>query len=299
MCLWQGLWLVQARSFVFAGLSSVLAGCAIHPLPDDVTRKTTNDIVGQIRCEAKRAVVDHGRGLKNAAIAYEFTFDITETNNASADATWTFPFLTGGNLSLTANAGANRIRNDNRNFKIVDSFDDLRKVDCSTETLEKDWVYPIAGDIGIYEVVATFAKLQRGGDLKKGEVYSFADTLLFTTTFNAGVTPKLTLNPMTEQFRLTEANANLSAIRLDSHKVTVGLAADPQPTTANMLRSHAITGRGIGLAPFSLLGSNNSLLSTTIIQSGSDVKSKALLELDRQRILQAIRNGSLNVLGGP
>ena len=41
------------------------AGCSIHPLPDDVTRLATRQIVHHIRCEArtaiKRAIVDYLR----------------------------------------------------------------------------------------------------------------------------------------------------------------------------------------------------------------------------------------------
>lgn len=36
-----------------AGLA--LSSCAIHPLPEDVTGLTTNDIVRQIRCETREA----------------------------------------------------------------------------------------------------------------------------------------------------------------------------------------------------------------------------------------------------
>jgi hypothetical protein len=36
---------------------AVTAGCSIHPLPDDVTRDTTFDIVEKIRCEARSAIV--------------------------------------------------------------------------------------------------------------------------------------------------------------------------------------------------------------------------------------------------
>lgn len=35
----------------------VLAGCAIHPLPDDVTGVTTAQIVQQIRCETRDAAI--------------------------------------------------------------------------------------------------------------------------------------------------------------------------------------------------------------------------------------------------
>ena len=33
-----------------------MAGCAIHPLPDDVTRLATREIVFHIRCEARAAI---------------------------------------------------------------------------------------------------------------------------------------------------------------------------------------------------------------------------------------------------
>lgn len=38
------------------GLALLLAGCAIHPLPEDVTRETTFLIVQKIRCEARDAL---------------------------------------------------------------------------------------------------------------------------------------------------------------------------------------------------------------------------------------------------
>jgi hypothetical protein len=45
------------REVVFAfGAVSLLAGCAIHPDPEDVTGVDTVDIVKQIRCEAREAV---------------------------------------------------------------------------------------------------------------------------------------------------------------------------------------------------------------------------------------------------
>jgi hypothetical protein len=45
-----------------------MAGCAIHPLPDDVTRLATREIVLHIRCEArgaiKQAIIDYLRKLE-------------------------------------------------------------------------------------------------------------------------------------------------------------------------------------------------------------------------------------------
>jgi hypothetical protein len=195
------------HGFFLAGLAPVLVNCSTHPLVEDVTRTTTFDIVRKIRCEAKRAVLDYDLMATNlsantiSAIAYEFTFDNTETNNAAGDVTWNIPFLNGGSFTLVANADSTRMRESNRNFKIVDTFDELRKTRCSQEALEKDLIYPIAGDIGVYEVVTTFAKLQRVARLDPrpnppvepitppfalvdGAVFRFADTLEFTTTFS-------------------------------------------------------------------------------------------------------------------
>jgi hypothetical protein len=148
--------------FAIATLAPLLINCSIHPAVEDVTRVTTADVVRKIRCEAQRAVNDHGLHSKNAsAIAYEFTFTITENNNASGDVLWEIPFQNGGGFSLKADADSSRQRESTRFFKIVDSFEELRRLACNREALEKKWVYPISGEIGIYEVVATFAKLQR------------------------------------------------------------------------------------------------------------------------------------------
>src|SRR5215467_831403 len=104
------------HSVVIAIVAPILASCSTHPLVDDVTRSTTFDVVEKIRCEAKRAVIDYGQRLgDDTTIAYEFTFDITETNDASGSATWFLP-ITGGNFSLAASAGSDLSREAKRNF---------------------------------------------------------------------------------------------------------------------------------------------------------------------------------------
>src|SRR5258707_4742229 len=75
--------------------SLTLIGCAIHPLPDDVSRKTTYDIVDKIRCEAKAAVEEYGQGFQNASVVYTFPFDIIENNDSEAGFTLFNPFSNG------------------------------------------------------------------------------------------------------------------------------------------------------------------------------------------------------------
>src|SRR5258708_5068101 len=70
-------WLLQTVSIVaFAGgvtmpnclrivaisLCVWIAGCAIHPLPENVRGVPTYTIVGQIRCETRQAVIDSALG---------------------------------------------------------------------------------------------------------------------------------------------------------------------------------------------------------------------------------------------
>src|SRR5947207_14615078 len=125
-------------------------GCSIHPLPDDVTRDSTVDIVKKIRCETKKAVELHdpqGK-LNGAAIGYDFTFTITEDNNASGSAIFTLPF-TNGTFTLALGAGESKQRINEREFLIKESFSELRKEDCSTQAFREHWRYPITGIVGM------------------------------------------------------------------------------------------------------------------------------------------------------
>jgi hypothetical protein len=322
---------------VIASLAPVLADCSIHPLVDDVTRETTADIVRHIRCEARQAVLDYDIRSANApagtnttlAIAYEFTFQITENNNAKADITAEIPFLTkGSSFTLLANADSEQQRFSKRNFRILDTFDELRNADyCSPKALESNLTYPIAGEIGIYEVVTTFARLSRVAELKKTPfssqpkpgpaeplnkvVFRFADTLTFTTTLSGGVTPTLTLSPLTNRFRVTKVNQGpllkpglnpgvskselspladngLNVRREDVHQVVIAMAGVPK--TIDLRRSNDNIRPPL---------SPNSITSTTEYQLQATAKERALFELDRQRMLTLQQQSPNLLLGGP
>ena len=270
----------------------VLAGCSAHPLPDDVTRISTHDIVQQIRCEAARAVKDLGPKYSLLTIAYEFEFTINETNNASADATLTHPFAKGESSIASFNAGVNKKRDAIRNLRVVDGAQDIQNSNCGKAELEKNWVYPISGDIGVYEIVSTFVQLQKADNPQGAEVFTFSDKLFFVTFFQGGVSPRITLTPLKGRTQLTTAGIDLSASRKDTHKVTIVLTAGsrlPSPRgSVARLRS----------APGSVPMSNNALVSTTIIQTQVDPTQRALLELDRQRLL-TLQDRVTNQIVGP
>jgi hypothetical protein len=296
----------------FLILAPLLAGCAIHPLPDDVSRKSTYDIVEKIRCEAKAAVEQYGRGFNNASIVYDFLFNINETNNASTGFTLFDPFKS-GTVNVVANAGLNRTRDGNRSFELIDSFDDLRKMNC-TRDREVNWIYPLTGDVGMYDAVATFIRLQHADNPGGTRIFTFADTLTYTTTFNGGLTSTLTLAPVTDRFRIAAANAGLSGSRMDMHKVVVTMAAGQQTVVdrsgnrtlrrtvpridAPMARLGNDLNGGPGVG--GLAGSFNTILSTRMLQQESGPENRALYEQDRQRQLELQRRSQdVRVLVGP
>jgi hypothetical protein len=282
--------------FAIAAIAPTLAGCSTFPRVEDVTRKSTLAIVHQVRCEARRAVVDIAYNQNNpypspidyttASVAFEFTFDITEDNNASADGTWGLPYVLGGSAAVTANGTFNRNRHTKRNFKITDSFEELKNTQCDVPPQPENLIYPISGEIGVYEVVKTFIKLQQIDNPKAGEVFTFGDTLVFTTVLSGGLHPKLVISPLPDRFRLASANGDFTLDRTDIHTVAITMAGDKPrlagPRTSKSVVSPVLKPPAAAVAGFQ---TNSSLVSTTVLQSVSDPRYRALLELDRQRII--------------
>jgi hypothetical protein len=300
---------------LIAAIVPALAGCSTVPRPEDVTRKSTLAIVHQIRCEAKRAVVDiaYNRNnpypnpidYKTASITWDFLFDIMENNNASADGTWGLLYPLGGMASLQANGQFDRLRHTNRSFTIGDTFEELYNTQCDdAQSQPENLIYPISGEIGVYEIVATFIHLQQVDNPKAGEVFTFADTLTFTTTLSAGLQPKLSISSFPDRFRLAGANGNFNADRTDMHKVTITLAGEKPRLLAGKPGARTANTAALGVsarataAQMGLLQTNSALVSTTLLQTGSNPKDRSLLERDRQRIIQ-LQNRAQNLLIGP
>ena len=131
-------------------------------MPQDVTGYDTYEIVSKIRCEAREAVrgyviqfikktrPDIAQGLQDgsiafrnfnrrqlnaasqrilerydhAVIAYDFSFDITEKNDLTANATLLKPFARGP-LKIAIAVGDERERQNTRNFRVTDTFENL------------------------------------------------------------------------------------------------------------------------------------------------------------------------------
>lgn len=176
----------------------------------------------------------------SSEIAYEFTFDITENNATAANATLSRPFVRRTD-KIGLSASSDLLRENLRNFRIFDRFGDLAlqtdEVFCQARPLAPNPVYPIAGQIGVVNLVGTFLDLNQSGNLygskDKPTIPVISDTISFTTKLSGTVNPTVSISPLGPTFQLAEAGLKLDAYRQDRHQVIVVIALPPSkgPTT--------------------------------------------------------------------
>jgi hypothetical protein len=253
-----------------------LAGCAIHPLPDDVTRLATRQIVFHIRCEARSAIkhaivaylkkqdltefaerLESGQlplnqlnrqlyelppkvranivKYENAAITYDFTFNITEQNTVTAEVDF-INVLSHGVFTMPTKGASDLQRQTVRIFRVNDTFGgliDFAENRCLQGEAPENFVYPVSGRIGLDELVKTFVDLnefQRLTGAKAGDtVPTIADTFNFQTMISGSVTPQVTLTPLNHLFNVSGASVGVGAMRKDIHTVIVAMSLPPPP----------------------------------------------------------------------
>lgn len=168
----------------------------------------------------------------DTGVAYNFAFDTTETNNLNAEINLLRPF-TDSSSRLGIRAGTDRQRQNVRTFTITDTFSGLiGKVQddyCAGRIVTANHVYPIAGRIGMDEVVMTFVNLTLHANLAPNSEAASApptmvDSLEFLTTVSGSLNPSVTFAPAGKALRVADASLTAGAVRRDLHKVTVGLA---------------------------------------------------------------------------
>jgi hypothetical protein len=339
--------------------SSILGGCAIHPLPEDVTGIDTLDIVKQIRCETRQAaikllvdfledqgkdypnslgnplardlaveyardpntisasLVDRFKGfpntqavintLYNVGIAYNFDLQMTEDNNLSTDINFLRP-LTQPKFTLGIKAGAARKRNNGRTFTVTDTFLGLltqlnqRELAgqryCVGHIVVENYVYPIAGRIGVDKLARDFINLTIFGNLGAGKedkpdapgLPAMADELTFTTTINASATPKVEFTPVTSAFQLADASFTGEVIRTDKHQVTVALAIETKGgDSLRSLRDYLSTPeQRASRTPVRVSSTSKSLtyVGNRVIGSGTPSERLALIAIDQLKSRQ-------------
>jgi hypothetical protein len=354
------------RGLAALAAASLIGGCAIHPVPEDVTGLATADIVKQIRCEtrdaARKIIVDYLKSLATdgksviardllldfepnpdsmvafdarrsfpdpaqalvrdffdviytAGVAYTFDLTMTEDNNLGATAHFLGPWANKLTLGLTGDA--NRQRQNERTFTITDRVGFLLK-ELNTQRHGKqycdghiaygpNYIYPIAGRIGVYNTAYTFFQLSffdglaGNKDIPGGAgAPVMADKLTFTTTVDLMATPTVTFAPVPKTFQVADATATGTLKRTDAHQVTVGLALDPKGkgiAALSELRGFVFSGAALGGPRFAagprarggVLVANRVIATTT-----SPAEQLAVLAIDqlKSRELQLVPSAS-------
>lgn len=202
----------------------------------------------------------------SAGIAYDFTLTMNEQNDLLAGANFLGPWANKLTLGLTGNA--NRSRENERTFTVTDKFSyllrELNTQDLATGrrycdghvNLGPNYIYPIAGNIGVYKTVYSFFQMTIFDGLapkpgsSAGATPAMADKLTFTTVFDLSVSPKVEFAPVPARFQVVDASGTGLARRKDTHQVIVGLALEPTgPVALDSLRGFVFSGEGISGTP--------------------------------------------------
>jgi hypothetical protein len=210
----------------------------------------------------------------NTAIAMEFSFDITESGGAgfTADA---IRLISGGTAGVVVSGSDAVSRNNIRRFLIAETFGELldldeKKLDCRNPSSLPNFQYPIAGNIGMGELISTFIDLNQEKDLSptsKDGPEVFGDTLKFTTTLSGAITPHVILAPVGNRWGVDPpTNIGLSAGRVDNHQLTIGLSIGKPPTRVGTIARAAFVAQ------------------TTLRQTGNNNKNQAIQAIENQHV---------------
>jgi hypothetical protein len=263
---------IKGMPFLAPMIGMLLAGCAIHPVQQDVTGVPTPSLVQYIRCETRLAIQDkaadllrgenpdnplieklrsirgqpwpvnlkaymnaHERAIYDryikTGIAYDFTFDITEDNGASGSAD-PVKLITNGTAGIGLSASSDFKRENRRHFIVSETAQDLLQngeLPCGSDYKSPNYAYPIAGKIGIDELISTFFDLNQVANLSPDKTTStvFADTLTFTTTLTGSASPHVIVAPSGNRWGLASpASLTASGSRIDNHALIIGLSLD-------------------------------------------------------------------------
>jgi hypothetical protein len=237
--------------FVLCGLGA----CAIHPVPENVTGVKTSQIVHRNRCEAREALRriedwlnEHNKqaaavALQKIGIVLSYALDMQESDGLSASTNFE-QLLTKGSFTFNPSAGDSLKRENRRAFTVADNYQTLMQMKCAAEPAGSNYQYPLVGTIGIDETIQTFLTMALHEDLNgildatnpttdssktTAASPTMVETLTFTTTINAGVTPSITLMPVGKATQLTSASLGFTWMRQDVHEVIVGLGMPTVP----------------------------------------------------------------------
>ena len=185
----------------------------------------------------------------NTGIAYNFSLDMTETNNLDSEFNF-LQTLTNSSRMLGVKAGIDRQRENTRTFTITDDFKGLLNLKprnyCDEHLAAREnSIYPIAGKVGIDRLVHQFIRISLFANLgakDDGGAPTMVDTLQFQTILTGSAVPKVVFSPLGRAVQLADASLTAEVTRKDVHTLTMGLSVVAAPA-AEATRGKAIFGR--------------------------------------------------------
>lgn len=243
-----------------------LTACAIPPDVEDVTGVDTYEIVRRVRCEMRDAIRELARsaiarrderlaatlatdkdflkfefaslgsdskeiiGLyKDTLIGYDFSFDITENNSASANTSVLHNFAR-GTLGINVGAINDRERNNIETFRTIDSFQKLslgvgNDYCWGSIPSKPNYTYPITGGLELKRYVKKFLDLNQSGNLSDAvggdDISKYTVSLKFTTLLSAGISSDLDLPSRVRSWEIIGLDASVNNVRKDIHQVSI------------------------------------------------------------------------------
>lgn len=216
---------------------------ASHTIGTDLLKRAKNDPEAvakfdprQLKGRAKH-IVDI---LYSTGIAYNFDLTGLEMNNFDPQINFIRPLSISSVVSMGVSGSFDRSRQNERIFTITDTLGDLianTKHPTCTRPVDENYIYPIAGRVGIDKVVNDFLNLTIFGNLvaendkPKGTVNvkgppTMVDQLQFVTKIGGTATPKIVFAPAGRAFEVGDASFGVTASRTDTHLLTVGIYLD-------------------------------------------------------------------------
>jgi hypothetical protein len=212
---------------------------------------------------------------ERAAIGYDFTFDITEQNTVGAEVDFINVFSR-GTFSIGPKGQSDLQRQTVRIFRVNDTFHELILLDskrCTEDGSPENFLYPVAGTIGLGEMIKTFVDLNEFQNLvgtkDKETVPTMSDQFNFQTTISGSVGPQVTLTALDHSFRLAGASLSAAGLRRDIHKVIVAISLPPLPTSpaSGKPASLALRGPAPQGEAATAVGRNNTAINDAILRS--------------------------------
>ena len=159
--------------------------------------------------------------------------------------------ITNGTAGIGLNSSGDFSRDNIRKFTVTETFEKLlyNRIQGCGESAPSgnddrlpgpNYAYPIAGEIGMYELISTFVDLNEDAALQPIPSGSgvFGDRLMFTTTLMGQVSPSVQINPVGHKWGLASpTNFAATATRTDKHNLNIRLVDVERQNQADGRRS--------------------------------------------------------------